>query len=236
MQNGDERHATIDDVTNFVEESVVLIPIAEHAEDAQEEIVQTEEDAGDGTNRIHLQPLPSEQAHFPPSPQTAREEMEREETAFYETVATAEHEEVSDEIIPLSPPADVVNSIRKNAELNHQYSVTEASEDASVDAMVYKETELQDIEVISVASAFGAGDEMKQGEDIYSVEEMATDRRLSEVSFILESSSTLLKYKIYQKPYDRAMSLSIISIGPEGDEVTPSIERDASPSILERVS
>ncbi len=32
------------------------------------------------------------------------------------------------------------------------------------------------------------------------------------------------------------MSLSIISIGPEGDEITPSIEHNASPSILERVS
>ncbi len=178
MQIGDERHANIDNATGIMEGSLALTPTAEHAEDTQEEIVRTEEDAGDAADRIHLQPLPSEKAHSPPS-QMTREEMEREETTFQETFANAEHE-VLDGIIPLSPPADSISSIHMNAELNHQYSVTEAPEDASVDAMISQETELQDIEVTSVASAFGAGDEMKQGEEVYSVEEMATDRRLSE--------------------------------------------------------
>ena len=67
MQIGDERHANIDNATGIMEGSLALTPTAEHAEDTQEEIVRTEEDAGDAADRIHLQPLPLEKAHSPPS-------------------------------------------------------------------------------------------------------------------------------------------------------------------------
>lgn len=171
---GGERGVTIDNVVSITEGSLTSTPATRQVGDIHGIVVQPEENAGDAVNRLHQLPPPSDKAHSQPEGQ--------EEISSPKTIYQVEYEEVLDEDIPLNAQASSISPGHGDAEPIIQYSVIEASKEVFVDVTAHEESDLQDIEVISVASAFRAGDNVECGEGVYSVEVMAPDERLSEVS------------------------------------------------------
>lgn len=177
LEIGGERDATIDNVASITEGSSASTPTAKQVEDMHNIIVQPEENTGDAVNRLYQLPPSSDNVHCQPE--------REEEISSPKTIFQVEYEEVLDEDIPLNTQVPSISPGHDDAEPILQYSVIEASEGVFVDVTAHKELDPQDIEVISVASAFGAGDNVQYGEDVYSVEEIANGR-LSEVSFLLK--------------------------------------------------